>query len=176
MGCKIAFPPRYRDFALTGGGGGDYGDDMDGSPPVRTVDGSRARTIRNPLMEEHILSELARGRTLAEICEELEISRAAIYKWCDGDDDFTERYAKARAIGWDAIADDCIRIADDKTIDPRARRVMVETRDRLLARWAAGTYANNLKIQAETTNRNLTLTANIDPIEAARQYQELVKD
>jgi len=46
-----------------------------------------------------------------------------------------ESIARAREIGEHVIGDDCLAIADDRTDDPASRRVRVETRLKLLAKW-----------------------------------------
>ena len=47
-------------------------------------------------MEEKLLTGIAGGRTLRELCRELQVGRATVYSWMK-DDDFAHRMAWARA-------------------------------------------------------------------------------
>lgn len=56
----------------------------------------------------------------------------------------------ARELGCDAMADQCIDIADDTTIDPANKRIMVETRIRLIGKWSQR-YSDKMTVKNETT-------------------------
>lgn len=56
----------------------------------------------------------------------------------------------ARELGCDAMADQCIEIADDETLDPAHKRIMVETRIRLIGKWSQR-YSDKLMVKNETT-------------------------
>ena len=85
--------------------------------------------------------------------------------------ELAERFARARAIGYDAIAVDCVRIADDASRDliddgkgglminstSAARaRLMVETRLKLLAKWDPKRYGERLQIEEQVNQKTLT--------------------
>lgn len=131
--------------------------------------------MRSDLLAELIVGEMSAGQTVADICRSLGISRQFVYDWREADEAFALRFAAARAAGFDAIADEIVRIADDKTLDPKARRVMTDVRLRLLAKWSSGTYADRLEVNATNRNFNLNVTIGSDPNEAARTYQELMR-
>lgn len=136
---------------------------------------SRARdggSCRSLIVEDFIIGELAAGVTLSRICRELGISRTAVYDWRDADEQFAVRYAKARQSGFDAIAEKTLEIVDDPKINTKQARNMMDARLKLLAAWQSGTYANHLKV--ESSNRSLVVELSSDPVEAARQYQELM--
>jgi hypothetical protein len=56
----------------------------------------------------------------------------------DGPDEFSSAYAHMRATLVEDWGDDMLEIADDNSIDPLSRRVMVETR-----RWSASKLASS---------------------------------
>jgi hypothetical protein len=96
---------------------------------------------------------LSEGKTLREFCrQEGKPSWQSIYAWLDQDKDFSDRIARARLIGEDAIAQECLAIADTpqmgeetKTSDDGYevkrgdmlghRKLQIETRLKLLAKW-----------------------------------------
>lgn len=65
-----------------------------------------------------ILSTTPRG--LHNICKELKLGPVTIYDWIDADhDDFANKYARAREMQADLLADEIIGIADDGTNDTK---------------------------------------------------------
>lgn len=102
-------------------------------------------TVRTPKIDEEIISGLARGKPLAQICRGLGIDRTIVYDWRKTDEALDQRIARARDIGFDAIADDCMDIADDRADEPASRRVRVETRLKLLAKWNPQRYGELMK-------------------------------
>lgn len=92
-------------------------------------------TVRTPEIDETIIDGISQGKPLSEICREVGISRAVVYVWRKEDEEFDRHFARGREIGHDAIADDCIRIADDSGLEPADKKVRIETRLKLLAKW-----------------------------------------
>ena len=75
-------------------------------------------------MAEELLSRLAAGESLRSICRDEHMpSPSAVCEWASGvkksgvSPDFIERYAKAREIGYQLIADELLDISDDGTND-----------------------------------------------------------
>lgn len=110
-----------------------------------------------PELAESILSGLREGTPLAEICRRPGYPHPTTWReWCDKDPALAIAYARAREDGFDAIALDCLRIADDDSGDvietengPRqdkefaARsRLRVDTRLKLLAKWDPKRYGD----------------------------------
>jgi hypothetical protein len=63
----------------------------------------------------------------------------------DKDEDFVRRIARAREDGYDVIADQCMVLADLEPTDPlhvNWRRLQVETRLKLLAKWNPKKYGD----------------------------------
>lgn len=69
-----------------------------------------------------------------------------VWEWARKDVSFSESIAQARVEGFDALAAQCLTIADDTTEDPGSRRVRVETRLKLLAKWDPKRYGDKLEL------------------------------
>jgi hypothetical protein len=106
-------------------------------------------SIRNKKLADLIIEQLTSGKPLRQICREQGIGKSAVYDWLDDDEELLGRFARARERGGHEIADECIEIADDKAEDPASRRVRVETRLKLLAKW-------NPKMYGERTQTAIT--------------------
>ncbi len=131
---------------------------------------------RTPALEQDILSRLAKGEMSLAICRDVRIDPTTLYRWCDNDPDFKERYNAARTKGYDAIAQQCAAIAagehrtevldmlDDASIpkgvvnkkiralaalgDPVARdKLRIETNLKLLAAWDHKRYGPRAQVE-----------------------------
>lgn len=132
--------------------------------PVRIKPGPGRQTEYTEELADHICTNLAYGTPLAEICRSLEIGRTTVYDWQRANPSFAARIARAREIGFDAIAEDCLAIADAPNAttspttgevevrDPARDRLRVETRLKLLAKWDPKRYGD--KVTAEHTGPN----------------------
>lgn len=120
-----------------------------------------------------VCDRLAEGEPLRRICRHLDMpSKSAFYRYLE-DDDLDEdekqgriaRYARARKLGFDAIADETMDIADDGTNDFVMRangngdetevldhdhiqrsKLRIETRLKLLAKWDPKRYGDKLDV------------------------------
>ena len=108
-------------------------------------------SIKTPELIEAICERLETGEPLAQICRDDDMpSLRPCYQWQEDDPAVKARFARAREIGFDAIALKALSIADERDEDPASRRVMVETRLKLLAKWDPKRYGEKLGIgQAE---------------------------
>ncbi len=96
---------------------------------------------------EAICLRLEDGETLRAICREDGMpSYGAVYDWIEKDPEIASRFERARARGADAIAEQAMAIADDRSDDPASRRVRVETRLKLLAKWHPKRYGDKLEL------------------------------
>lgn len=76
---------------------------------------------------------MAEGLSIQEICEtEGMPNPATIYRWLV-DEEKCEKYARAKEVRADRMADDIIRIADDVTLAADDRRIAIDAR-----KWRAG--------------------------------------
>lgn len=121
------------------------------------------KTIYSEAIAEAILGQLEKGTPLAEICRQDGMPAVrTVNDWAATDPAFGARFARARVEGWDAIAADCVRIADDETKDVIAdgkggvmqnstaaarARLRIETRLKLLAKWDPKRYGERIQIE-----------------------------
>lgn len=73
-------------------------------------------------------------------------SYGTVYDWIEDDKEIASLFARARIKGQDAIADECVEIADTEE-DPNRAKVRIWTRLQLLAKWNPKKYGE--KIQQE---------------------------
>lgn len=66
------------------------------------------------------------GKTLRQWCRENGIHYSTVYLWMEKDKDFAQRFARAREVGHDAIADETLDI-----IDEAPERVLTENGDKV---------------------------------------------
>ena len=111
---------------------------------------------------DEIVEGLSDGVPLRELCRRDGMpSWRTVYSWMDADAAFAARIAHARDVGYDAIAEDILDIADDGTNDWVERKMKdgsvkemldaehvqrsklrIETRLKLLAKWNPKKYGD----------------------------------
>ncbi len=101
---------------------------------------------------DEIVRRIAAGDPLAKICREEGIGRTTVYAWREAHPEFSERFARARLIGFDAIAEDALEIADEQRGDPVRDKLRVWTRFQLLAKWDPKRYGE--RVATEITGAN----------------------
>jgi hypothetical protein len=109
-----------------------------------------------------ILDGLSKGTPLTVICRDLQIADSTVRDWMANDETFSRDIAHARILGFDAIAMEALRIADtplegiehtDTPDGPRIKRadmlghrkLQVETRLKLLAKWDPKRYGDLMR-------------------------------
>jgi len=112
-----------------------------------------------------------------------------VFQWRKRDEAFSQSIAHARKLGHDAIAVECLQIADDssndRTTDEDGReqtnseviqrsKLRVETRLKLLSKWDPKRYGD--RIQADVTAKVITATLDVTmtPEASAEAYKELM--
>lgn len=106
---------------------------------------------------QRVLDGLACGTPLAVICRSEGFpNEDTIRMWAQGDEELARSIARARESGHDHIALEALAIADDRSDDPASRRVRVETRLKLLAKWDPKRYGDTT-----TTKHEGGLTLNV---------------
>jgi len=121
---------------------------------------------------DEICEWISKGETLAEWCRQNNIGRTTVYAWKDEHPDFAERFARARELGEEVIAESCLKIADDGSNDwietfgdesaikayayngehVQRSKLRVETRLKLLAKFNPKRWGE--KISNELTGAN----------------------
>lgn len=120
-------------------------------------------------LADEICSRLSGGETLRSICRDERMPAwRTVYDWMDAMPEFSARIARAREKGFDAIAEEALEIAntpvegtrteegpDGKKISRQDmlghRKLQVETRLKLLAKWSPQKYGDK-----QTIDMNLT--------------------
>ena len=83
----------------------------------------------------------------AEICRDPAMpAKRTVFDWRYSRAEFAEDYATAREEGFDAIARECLEIADTIEEDPASRRVRVDTRLKLLSKWDPKRYGDRVEL------------------------------
>jgi hypothetical protein len=72
----------------------------------------------DPAVATKICEQLSEGISLREICRQEGMPPwQTVYSWMERDASLVEAIARAREIGYDALAEECLKIADDGTND-----------------------------------------------------------
>lgn len=114
-----------------------------------------------------ICEELADGKSLRSICENPALpNRATVARWLSARPEFRDQYARARELQADALMDDILTIADDRSNDIsvvgeegkereivdheviQRSRLKVETRMKLAGKLAPKKYGDKLTLDA----------------------------
>ena len=94
----------------------------------------------NEMPEEMIFSMVEAGKSIANICISLGISKRALDDWIE-ENDHSAMIARARTRAADLIACETIEIADGMDVDHAQRDVQrIRTRQWLAERWDQKTY------------------------------------
>lgn len=109
-----------------------------------------------------IVEWIADGKPLREFCRQHEIAWKTVYNWLEAEPSFATRFARARDIGADAIAEQALEIANTPMEGVRReiggkdgnkevyedmlghRKLQVETRLKLLAKWNPKKYGDRI--------------------------------
>jgi hypothetical protein len=134
---------------------------------------AKRQSKRTPEVEERIIEGLTDGVPLRVLCRQDDMpSWRTVYDWINADPSLASRVAYARDLGFEAIAEDILDIADDTpAISEHVQRskMRIDTRLKLLACWSPKRYGNKqtvdvgnkenetLKIQSNAENAALTL-------------------
>ena len=100
-----------------------------------------------------ICDQLAEGKSLRAICREIGKPESSVRYWLSKDADAFAHSARARELGCDALADECLEIADG-TEPSDVKRIRIDTRIRLIGKWSQR-YSDKLAItnKTEVTHR-----------------------
>lgn len=104
--------------------------------------------------EDDVIAELIerteRGEPLSRICEDERMPKVrTVNEWMESDVEFSARFRAARARGVHALAEECLKIADEKAADAVAvadKRVRIDTRLRLAGKWLPAIYGDRVDV------------------------------
>lgn len=113
-------------------------------------------------IKDQVIGWISEGQTLREFCRQEGMPTwGTIYDWREDDEEFKARFAHAREIGFDVIAEDALRIADTPQLGQIVtskewgdeikqedmlghRKLQIETRLKLLAKWDPKRYGDKV--------------------------------
>jgi len=84
-------------------------------------------------------------------------SYETVWRWEQDDPEFCKASSRAREAGTHFLAGDCLRIADDLAIDPSHKRLMIDTRIRLIGKWNAKNYGERVELAGDKENPLLVM-------------------
>lgn len=112
---------------------------------------------------DSICAQIADGTPLRVICRQGGMPKwRTVYDWLNADPEFAARMERARLLGYDAIAEEALEIADTQQMGERVekekgrivkivqedmlghRKLQIETRLKLLAKWHPKKYGEKL--------------------------------
>lgn len=158
---------------------------------------------RDKLVPE-ICDRLAQGEPLAVICRDIGISRRTVNQWRQDDADIDAQFDEARDLGFDAIAHECLTIANTpelgvvEKLEPMKmpdgqlelvvterrkedmlahRKLKIETRLKLLAKWDPRRYGDKQTLEHTGPNGGpiqQIATQVDDPVQAAEIYKKVM--
>lgn len=100
-----------------------------------------------------ICDQLAEGKSLRAICREMGKTESTIRYWLHKDEEAFAHSARARELGCDALADECLEIADKASadaIEAADKRIRIDTRLRLIGKWSQR-YSDKVTVKSEST-------------------------
>lgn len=114
---------------------------------------------------DEIVLRVSTGEPLAQVCRDMKIGLTTWYDWVKARPELSESIARAREAGYDMIAADVLRIADTpmegieieqdsdgKVVKTKKgdmlghRKLQIETRLKLLAKWDPKRYGEKLAL------------------------------
>lgn len=102
----------------------------------------------NEEIASEIVERLSNGEPMKTICKDDHMpSYITVLRWQRAHVEFGNLTARAKADGTHALADQCIEIADDPMIDPQNKRIMVDTRIRLIGKWNSRAYGDKVEVE-----------------------------
>lgn len=114
-----------------------------------------------------ICEDVANGKTLTAAAKDRGVSASTVRYQLMMDEQLFAVSARARESGCDALADECIEIADDPTIDAADKRIRIDTRIRLIGKWSKR-YSDKVTVE---TNSTVTHKYDLDSLGTDRLEQ-----
>lgn len=154
----------------------------------------RGTKYTDELVDE-IIDRVSNGEPLAQVCRDEHTPQLrTFYDWLERDEALTARFARARIAGFDHIAAEALRIADtpvegtstketDSGIETRRedmlghRKLQVETRLKLLAKWDPKRYGDKLQVGQDPDSGPIKTesTVSLESVLTDEQRESLAK-
>jgi len=125
---------------------------------------------------EEIIEQLASGKTITSICKRPGMpSVTTFWRWEQDNEQLRKDSARAKSVGTHALASECLDIADDPLIDPANKRIMVDTRIRLIGKWNSREYGEKIDITAREEAPPVTREIMIDRLRRSPSFFAEIK-
>lgn len=142
---------------------------------------TRRRICNREEVVPAICARLSAGEPMTVICRDMGVSVRTVNQWRQDDPEISAQFDEARELGFDAIAHECKTIADTpqlgviEKLEPSKdgqlvvverrnedmlghRKLQIETRLKLLAKWDPRRYGDALKLSGDPENPIMGLT------------------
>lgn len=141
-------------------------------------DNIRAQDDGLTIVDRLLADMVSSGEFLSDACNALGIHRMSVYAKLRKDEAFAQLMDEARDAGADARAARTAQIARGNkeagsSGDWKRDQLICKQENWLLEKWHPKRYG--AKIEIETKNRTLSAPMSSDPIEAARQYADMIR-
>lgn len=124
---------------------------------------------------DDIIEWISAGKTLREWCRQPgNVSFRSVYDWIEKDAVFASRFARAREVGQDVIADECLAILDEppeRTLTENGDKVdsgyvawqknRAEMRLKLLAKWNPKRYGDKVDVTSDGKQVGLAIAIDL---------------
>lgn len=126
------------------------------------------KTSCNQNIADEILESIAEGISLRVTCQGLNLKYHTVYSWMiTHKDTFFKNSTQAYNTGYDALADQCLEIADEAHNDKiimkdgqevvnneaiQRSRLRIDTRLRLLGKWNRKKYGDKVQLSGDSDN------------------------
>ena len=123
--------------------------------------GGRPETY-TPELGDLVCAGLAEKTPLARLCRENDAlpTPKTVYGWLRNHEEFLLNYTRAKEDQADYLVEECLEIADDEAIDPANKRIMVDTRKWIAAKYRHKKYGD--KVQQDIEIKSLDSVTDAD--------------
>ena len=112
-------------------------------------------SIKSEAICAEVLHRISEGQSLRKIGSDPELpDTRTLMRWLDSDEEFRQRYARAKEASADVMAEEIMEIADDLSDDANSRRVRVDARKWIASKLKPKSYGE--RVEAHLSG-NLTL-------------------
>lgn len=142
---------------------------------------AKRQTKRTPEVEERIIDGLSNGIALRVLCRQDDMPAwRTVYDWMRADEELAARVACARDLGFEALAEDILDIADGTPAigdHVQLSKMRIDTRLKLLACWSPSKYGNKQTVDVgNKAGETLKIEANADNISLTKLLSSFVAE
>jgi len=114
---------------------------------------------------DDLAAHISEGGTLRQWCRDNEVSHQTVYRAINSSKENQDQIARARDLGYDAIAEDCFDIADGAEHTSEGvqhAKLRIWTRTQLLAKWQPAKYGDKQHVtHANDKDQPITIVTGV---------------